>query len=477
MSAPRLSAAELTPIRSNEKDVKANRIVHFGFGQFVRAHMAWYTQRAVDTSGDNWRITAVNLNSSKTKEILREQDFLYSVFAQSKDDQQLDVINVLDEALSPATGDVEALRSVLLSPQTKIVSLTVTEKGYYQLPNGKLDLDHEDIQHDVNNESQPRTVLGWILLGLAERRKLGIEPFTPLALDNLNSNGLVLKNGIRQLAKLKDQGLASSIEEQVLFPCSMVDRIVPASGEQQIIEVERALGLRDDAAAVTEVFSQWALEDKFVGPRPDWHLVGVQLCNDVELFEAMKLRLLNGAHSALAYIGLLLGHHTVSDCMSDNLLQSLIRRLMTDEIKHEVPAPDGVDLEQYIDSLIARFSNPHLNHQLRQIAMDGSQKIPQRWVPVLLQRVASQATINLLTFCLAAWIRYLRTLTIEADPIADQLQRCRDMAADDAVIHVLTKLDVFPQEFQQESVVAEVTEHLLSMETEDIRSVIERLLG
>lgn len=466
----------------------ANRIVHIGFGQFVRAHLAFYTQLANESEGEPWHMTAVNLNSATVKKQLAAQNHLYTILSKSSEDADLKLISVVDQALclsggadggdgSDAHDDRTKLRSVLLSSQTKIVSLTVTEKGYYQVSPGQLDLTARDVRFDLENLDQSKSALGWIVWSIRERRVLGLQPLTYLSLDNLNSNGDVLAAVVQQFATKLDKDLSQYIASEVRFPNSMVDRIVPAVTNEQRDEVETLLGMRDEACVVTEVFSQWALEDKFVGERPAWQKTGVQMCSDVVPFEQMKLRLLNGAHSAIAYLGSLLGQETVSDFMAEPLCRRLIEKLMREEIKPEVLAPAGVDLDEYIESLLQRFSNPHLHHKLHQIAMDGSQKIPQRWIPVLAQRKHRAAPVSLLTFCVATWIVFVSKPVDLQDPVSEKLKQLASSPHSRRTQALLQECGVFPAELLDSSLINTVDEQVISIESRGIKQTLEELIG
>ena len=272
----------------------------------------------------------------------------------------------------------------LASPATRIVTLTVTEKGYCHNPaTGDLDLGHPDIRADLAGQNPPRSTLGWLVRGLGERRAAGAAGLTVLCCDNMASNGRTLRGLVHQFAAGQDPGPAACIEGEVRFPSSMVDRIVPAATPAALDHAAAVLGLRDEAAVSTEGFAQWVIEDDFAAGRPCWEAVGVELVRDVRPYQEVKLRLLNGAHSAIAYLGALLGKPFVADVMADPELARFIERLMREEIAPLTPSPPGFDGDAYVRALLRRFANRSLQHRTLQIAMDGSQKIPVRWLPML----------------------------------------------------------------------------------------------
>lgn len=416
-------------------------IVHFGLGQFAKAHVLAYTNR-VNSEHEAWGVIGVSLNSPAMRDRLREQDWLYTLTLHGTDSQSMELIEVIDQVLY-GQEDNDELRSMLLSPKTQILSFTVTEKGYYLTPDGDLDLSQALLKHDIDHPDNPRTTIGWLVWTIRNRRKLGLPPITPLALDNLNQNGSILKSQVLALANLTDRDLAAYIDENVHFPCSMVDRIVPAIDEQQIEAVAQNLGLRDGGCVIAEAFGQWALEDKFSSRRPAWERAGVMVCEETESFEQMKLRLLNGAHSAIAYLGCLLGHDTVADCMANRPLHDFIASLLKREIQPEVTPPAGIDLVSYIGELLERFSNPNLHHFCRQIAMDGSQKIPQRWVPVVYSRLSKGLPGPGLAFAVAAWTQYVQEAEPLNDPIAADLKRLVLAHPEDPIGALLLQSGIF----------------------------------
>ena len=381
-------------------------IVHLGLGAFARGHLCEYTEDALELDFGPWGVIGASLQRPDQRDRLAPQDGLYTLLKRAPAAPELRIIGCVGEVLV-APENPAALIARLASPQTRIVSLTVTEKGYCHDPaTGRLKADHPDIVHDLANPHAPRSAVGILVAGLKARRAAGLGPFTALSCDNLPHNGGVLRGLVRDFAALSDDGLSQWIESNGAFPASMVDRIVPATTEADIAEVAGLIGLEDAAPVIGEPFRQWAIQDVFAAGRPAWHEVGAQMVSEVAPFEFMKLRMLNGAHSSLAYLGYLAGHETVAEASGDPILAGFLQGLWA-EIIPTVPAPQGVVLADYGDALLARFRNPAIRHRTWQIAMDGSQKLPQRLLGTIRDRLKSGAPIDHLALGVAAWMRYV----------------------------------------------------------------------
>lgn len=387
-------------------------IVHLGLGAFHRAHQAVYLQRHHNRHGQGgWGLCSANLRSnSALVEQLRDQACTYHV-AEYRDREQVTLrqINVLREALYVGEGgqDLERLLQRMAAPATCIVTLTVTEKGYCLSPaNGQLRLDDPVIAHDLAHPQAPRSAPGIVLEALRRRRAAGTPAFTVLCCDNMPDNGQRTRAAVSGLARAQDADLAQWIDTQVAFPSSMVDRIVPAMDADAFMHLEQQLGCADRAAVVCESFSQWVIEDHFPLGRPGWEAEGVQMVADVQPFETMKLRMLNGSHSLLAYVGLLAGHRTVCEAIADPALARFIRRYLLDEAAPTLAVSAGIDLPTYANQLLARFANDSLQHRLRQIAMDGSQKLPQRWLQGAQALLEAGRDVDCIALGVAAWIHY-----------------------------------------------------------------------
>lgn len=397
-------------------------ILHLGLGAFHRAHQAVYTDTALQASGGDWGIVGVCMRSDSAARQLRPQDLLYTVWSRGLEEDRLQVVGSLTGVIV-APEEPEALDAAFADPGIRIVTLTVTEKGYCLADDGwSLDTGLPAVRRDLDEPLTAQTAIGMLARGLARRFEAGGEPLTVISCDNLAENGTRLARVLRQFTEATYPGILDWLDASVRFPCSMVDRIVPAmtsAGREQ--QAER-LGLWDEAAVATEPFSQWIIEDDFATGAPDWRAAGAQFVDDIRPFEAIKLRLLNAAHSAIAYIGLLADRQTVADVMSQPRLRRFIERLMATELAPALGTPAGFDLDAYRESLLRRFANPHLRHRCAQIAMDGTEKIRQRWLPTLRQLPAD----SLLLRALAAWCYYVLCTGREIDdPRAEQLLALR----------------------------------------------------
>lgn len=403
--AERLSNATLPrvapTIRSPGYDRAAitTGIVHLGVGAFHRCHQAVTVDDCLARDG-SWGIVGVSLRSSDTRDALAPQDGLYTVAIRDGTGEDLRVVGAIRRLLV-APEDPSAVLDALADPAVRIVTLTVTEKAYLRGADGGLDRTHRDIQHDLAHPQTPRTAHGFLVEALARRFSADTEPFTILCCDNLPANGKTVRRVLLDFAALRDDVLATRIAETVAFPSSMVDRIVPATTDADRARISEQIGLTDAWPVVTEPFTQWVVEDQFPTGRPDWERFGVEMAEDVTPFEDMKLRLLNGAHSAIAYLGLLCGLATVDRAFSDPAIRGFVEGLWREAIP---TLPGALDARGYTARLTERFGNPALAHQTRQIAMDGSQKMPQRIIASALDRLRAGETADHLALVPAAWI-------------------------------------------------------------------------
>jgi fructuronate reductase len=339
---------------------------------------------------------------------LAPQDGLYATLCRESAGTTARVIGCVLDCLTLPNAAEPAL-ALMAQPSTKIVSLTITEKGYCHDPaTARLNTAQPDIRHDLEHPDTPRSAVGLIVAALARRRLLGLAPFTVLCCDNLPNNGALVQRLVLDFARLRDDKLAAWIQLNGAFPTTMVDRIVPATTEADIALAAELTGLADSAPVAHEPFRQWVIEDKFVdGARPAWEQVGAEIVADVAPFEAMKLRLLNGSHSALAYLGFLGGHETIGDCVADPAYRQFVQALWSDEIIPVSPTPAGTNLHAYAASLLTRYDNPAIRHRTAQIAMDGSQKLPQRLLGTIRDRLARGSPIRRLALTVAAWMIYV----------------------------------------------------------------------
>lgn len=441
---PRLSDQTLGALRAGVARPAYDRtrmklgIVHLGLGAFVRAHVATYVEDVLAQEFAHWGIAGVSLKRPDQRDRLAPQNGLYTALKRQGDGVTARVIGCVKKSLV-APEDPEYLLAMMTDRAARIVSLTITEKGYCHDPaTGRLDERHPDIVHDLENHSTPRTAVGLIVEALERRRVAGFPPFTVLCCDNLPHNGRLVRNLLVDFAAMRETGLATWIEAHGAFPCTMVDRIVPATTDADIAAAAAATGFYDAAPVVHEPFRQWVVEDTFIdGARPAFERVGVELVSDVAPFEEMKLRMLNGAHSSLAYLGYLAGHETIAETVCDDVFARFVAQLWTDEIIPVVKAPPGVNLQAYASQLLARFANRAIRHRTWQIAMDGSQKLPQRLLFTIRDRLAAGRPIRRLALAVAAWIRYVsgvdeRGQAIDVrDPLAQHLRTLSDQAGQD----------------------------------------------
>jgi len=329
----------------------------------------------------------------------------------------LQVIGAVKDVLV-APESPEALLRALTDPAVAIITLTVTEKGYcYDPATAALDEKHPDIVHDLSAPASPRTTPGFLVEALRRRRAAKVAPFTVLCCDNLPHNGRTVAGIVTRFAELSDPQFAHFIRNEIAFPSTMVDRITPATTDTDRAAIAARIGCEDAAAAITEPFSQWVIEDRFTGGvRPDWSIAGAEFVSDVAPYENMKLRLLNGAHSTLAYLGYLAGYETVSDTMRDPNYRRLAEGLM-DDAATTLKMPPGADVASYKRALIERFNNPALKHRTWQICMDGSQKLPQRLLGSIRDRLAAGAPVDRLVMGVAGWMRYVTGIDEHGQPI------------------------------------------------------------
>jgi fructuronate reductase len=384
---------------------RASGIVHLGIGAFHRAHQVVYTDDALAKSGGDWMITGVSLRSPDVARQLNPQHGLYTLLTRGAEGVEARIIGSVKQVIV-APEEPEALLAALAAPETKIVSLTITEKGYGLDPKtGGLDPNHPSVAGDLADPRHPRGAIGFIVEALRRRHDARLPGFTVLSCDNLPSNGRVAKRLVNEFATRTAPDLVEFIAASVTFPSTMVDRITPASTARTFEDVQRLVGCNDQGAIETEPFTQWIIEDDFAAGRPEWEAGGALFVGDVAPYEKMKLRMLNGAHSMLAYSGFIAGHRYVRDVMADPALSALVARHMQAASQTLDPVP-GVNLRQYEEELQERFRNPAIAHETYQIAMDGTQKLPQRLLEPASVALERGRSLNAFAFAVAAWMRY-----------------------------------------------------------------------
>jgi fructuronate reductase len=429
MSPQRLTEASLHAVRSGTilptYDRGATRvgIVHIGPGAFHRAHQAFYVDTLLH-SDKRWAISALSLKSTGLRDAIAPQQGLYTLIELGAAPRAR-VIGAIRELLVGAT-DSEAAFTRLAARDTRIVSLTVTEKGYCLDAKNQLDPANADVAHDLSDPGKPRSTIGWLVEALRRRRAQGVPPFAVLSCDNLPDNGSVLHRALVAFAGINDKALAQWIESEVVCPRTMVDSITPATDDDLRKRAQALTGVIDEWPIQREPFTQWVVEDVSVMRDADWASVGVTLAKDVSVFDRAKLRLLNGPHSTLAYLGLLRGHESVADAMRDEQLAQFVELLMTEDLAPSLGATQGLDVEHYISAVLARFRNPGIRHLLSQIAWDGSKKLPVRIVVTIGEALLAGRPIHRLTMPIAAWMRFVvrqaRAGVDIVDPEAARLQ-------------------------------------------------------
>ena len=467
--------------RSNLK----TRMVHIGFGAFHRAHQALCSDKLAE-QGSDWGYCEVNLNSGNLIQALREQNLLYTLTEMADDSLQTRVIGVITQALHGKSDGIEAVINAMSQPEVAIVSMTVTEKGYCHQPaSGNLNPDHPDIVHDLQNPDSPRSLPGLILAAIRRRRKQDLPAFSVMSCDNMPENGHVIRNVIVQLAQYQDPALADYIQQHITFPSTMVDRIVPAMTDAAFAALNARLGCSDPVAVEAEPFFQWVIEDNFVNGRPAWEKAGAELVSDVLPYEEMKLRMLNGSHSFLAYLGFLAGYEYISDCMADPHFRAAARSLMVHE---QAPTlrTQGVDLNAYADSLIARYENRAIKHRTGQIATDGTQKLPQRMLDSLRWHLQRGSDCELLLLGVAGWMRYVGGIDEKGqpieirDPMKAQLAECvaSSEEGEARVRALLSMREVFGDDLAQNAdVVGRLTAWYNKLATQGARATVHQSLN
>ncbi len=434
LSADTLDAITSVPTPSYDLDAVTTGVVHFGVGGFHRAHQAMYLDRLMERGQAlDWGICGVGVlpHDKRMRDVLTQQDCLYTLVLKHPDGRlEPRVIGSLRDYLY-APDDPEAVLSRMADPATRIVSLTVTEGGYHVHPvTGEFDDRDDDIRHDVEagpDDRAPRTMFGFVTAALRRRRDAGTPAFTVMSCDNIPGNGDVAHQMITAFARLQDAELADWIEAEVPFPNSMVDRITPVTNDDDRAELAEQFGVEDDWPVVCEPFTQWVLEDRFAAGRPAFDEVEVQLVDDVEPYELMKLRLLNASHQALCYLGYLAGHRYAHEVCQDELFADFLLAYMDREATPTLEPVPGVDVDAYKPHLIERFANPEVRDTLARLCAESSDRIPKWLLPVVRHNLDHDGEIECSALVVAAWARYAEGVDEQGEPIevvdrlADQL--------------------------------------------------------
>lgn len=433
--SPRLSDLAGLPagvaVPSYDRAAHGIGILHLGLGAFHRAHQAVYTDDALAAAGGDWRIIGANLRSHDIPDALNAQNGLFTVLERGETDRAR-IIGAHGPAIG---GDPAAILRAATDPAIRILSLSLSEKAY-GIDRAAMDIDetHPAVARDLIHPQAPQGLLGLIVAALSARRAAGVAPFTVLSCDNLPDNGPLLGAGVMGFARRTDPDLARWIEAEVAFPATMVDRITPATTDRTLADIEALTGRHDPAGVETEPFRQWVIEDHFPQGRPAWEAGGAEFVRDVGPYEAMKLRMLNGSHSLMAYAGQLMGLELVRDAVSDADLSVLVRRHMA-AAAATLPRGAGLDSDSYARALMARFANPGIAHRTLQIAMDGTEKLPQRWFAPAAELLSTGGDARPFALATAIWLAWLCRLqqagTRPDDPRADALMaRMHDAGMD-----------------------------------------------
>ncbi|NRR34325.1 mannitol dehydrogenase family protein [Oxalobacteraceae bacterium] len=462
----------------------ARSIVHIGVGGFFRSHQAVYLDQLLHLPGQaQWGYCGVGLlaHDAAIRDAMREQDCLYTVVERSAQGDSARVIGSLLEFLY-APDDPEAVLEKMADAGTRIVSLTITEGGYYvNQGSGEFDAGHPDIVYELAHPHTPRCSFGYLAEALQRRRERGLAPFTVMSCDNLQNNGEVMRKMLLAFTQLRDPGLSAWLAEHCAFPNSMVDRITPATTDEHRALLRERFGLSDAWPVMTEPFLQWVIEDHFPGGRPAWELVGAQMTADVLPYEKMKLRLLNAGHQSLCYIGMLFGYEFAHEAMADAGIRQLFSDLMDQEVTALLPAVAGIDLAAYKRTLIERFSNPAIRDQLARIGTEGSARIPKFVLPSVREQLERGGPIALLSFTVACWFRYLNGRSEQGlvlplnDPYAQRLRALALQGGADASA-LLAMRELFGELSGQPRFVAQVSAALARLYRDGARAALNAAL-
>ena len=459
-------------------------IVHIGVGGFHRAHEAVYLDDLMaGGAAREWGICGVGLRPADKAmwDALVPQDCLYTVVARSAEGDTARVIGSLVRYLF-APEETEAVLDALTAPETRIVSLTITEGGYnFNQATGAFNAGHPDVVHDLANPAHPSSVFGYLAEALDRRRRLNLPAFTVLSCDNVPENGDMARKTLLAFVALRDPALHDWIAVHVAFPNSMVDRITPQTTDADREMVREEFGIEDAWPVVCEPFRQWIIEDHFSNGRPPLEQVGVQFTLDVRPYEMMKLRLLNASHSAMGYLGFLAGFPLIHEIMADDVFRGYVKRLMDEEVTPLLSPVPGVDLAGYKATLLTRFANPAIKDQTARICLDGSSKVPKFLLPSLREALDGGPSA-LLTLAVAGWLRYLRGKDDEGrsyvvdDPRADELQRLARLGgADPRPLLGLT--DLFGDLGQSAALVRRLTQYGEQLDADGAWATVARALG
>ena len=474
------------PVPDYDRDLVTPGVVHFGVGGFHRAHQAMYHDRLMNQgTALDWGICGVGVmpEDQRMKEVLDAQDGLYTLVIKHSDGTYEPRVIGSIVAYLFAPDDPEAVIEQMAAPATRIVSLTVTEGGYnINDITGEFDITNADVRHDLEPGAAPRTTFGLITEALRRRREQGIAPFTVMSCDNLQGNGQLARRVFATFARLRSPELGDWVEREVRFPNSMVDRITPVTTDADRAEVRERFGIEDRWPVVCEPFTQWVLEDAFTDGRPSYDEVGVQLVDNVEPYELMKLRLLNASHQAMCYFGYLAGYRLVHEAAQDPLFQAFLLGYMDCEATPTLPPVPGVDLDGYKHTLIERFSNPEVRDTIARLCAQSSDRIPKWLLPVVREQLAAGGEIRRSAAVVASWARYAEGTDEQGEPIEivdrlrDTLIRSARRQYDDPDAFIANR-DLFGDLADDKRFVTAYQSALTSLHTRGARATLESLVG
>jgi mannitol 2-dehydrogenase len=474
------------PVPAYDRDLVTPGVVHFGVGGFHRAHQAMYHDRLMNQgTALDWGICGVGImpEDQRMKEVLDAQDGLYTLVIKHSDGTYEPRVIGSIVAYLFAPDDPEAVIEQMAAPATRIVSLTVTEGGYnINDITGEFDVTNADVRHDLEPGAVPRTTFGLITEALRRRREQGIDPFTVMSCDNLQGNGQLARRVFATFARLRSPELGDWVEREVRFPNSMVDRITPVTTDADRAEVRDRFGIEDRWPVVCEPFTQWVLEDAFTDGRPSYDEVGVQLVDNVEPYELMKLRLLNASHQAMCYFGYLAGYRLVHEAAQDPLFQAFLLGYMDEEATPTLPPVPGVDLAGYKRTLLERFSNPQVRDTIARLCAQSSDRIPKWLLPVVREQLAAGGEIRRSAAVVASWARYAEGIDEQGEPIEivdrlrDTLIRSARRQYDDPDAFIANR-DLFGDLADDKRFVTVYQSALTSLHQHGARATLESLVG
>jgi fructuronate reductase len=482
---------ELAPsVRQPQYDRDSLQIgmAHIGVGAFHRCHQAEFIDDMLEAQFGRWGVLGVNLTAPNLADLLIPQDCFYSRTLRQDERAETRIIGALRRVIDVEDkASAEAAIAALGGPEISVATITVTEKGYCLTPStGALEVDNPALHADLEGAFPPRTLLGLLALALDRRRQTAGAPLTLISCDNVPSNGARLGTAMLEFAALRSAALTRWITDCVTFPSTMVDRIVPATTAEDVEEVSGALGALDSAAVVGERFRQWVIEDKFAGNRPPLDLAGAEFVADSKPYEQIKMRVLNAAQSTLAHQGALVGHEFTYQAAADPVLAALTRRMLERETSTTLPKLAGMEAVQYIDQSMARIRNAAIRHRCHQIGTDGSQKIVQRLIDPLRERLAAGQPAGLLTLSVASWIAYALSGArrfgarwTPSDPYAETVIAIGEKVSDwsELAKAVLAIPPIFGTDMARPELVEAIARRLRGLLSSDARGYLKQRLG